>query len=291
MKGLTFSPMSYDSNGINDFFAKAKQAGSIVEWAGDWQEIGGPGAPATVAQLASQNGLKSMIVVQFFAQSTGQLLRPLNSTNEQHYVSITTSFVKQYKPDYFGVGIEVNVLYEKNVTGFDEFVSLYGQVYAAAKAASPGTAIFTIFQYEKMNGLNGGLYGGTNDPTKAEWQLLGRFPQDVVAFTTYPGLVYQNPSDIPPDYYTRIASHTNISVGFTEVGWHSGNISRGWGSDETEQAAFISRFFTLGGSLNKAFAVWSFLYDQNTTVPFNSMGLFYANGTAKQSWQTWLAVD
>jgi hypothetical protein len=291
LKGVGFSPASYDSNGISDFFAKAPQAGSIVEWAGDWQEIGGSGGPATVAQIASQHGLKSMIVVQFFTQSTGQLLRPLNSTNEQHYLAITTSFVKQYKPSYFGVGIEVNVLYEKNTTSFTEFVSLYAQVYSAVKSASPDTLVFTIFQLEKMNGMNGGLYGGTNDPNKSEWQLLAQFPKDdIAAFTTYPSLVYQSPSEIPAEYYSRIALHTNKSVGFTEVGWHSGYIAGGWGSDEAEQADFVSKFFTLSASLNRTFAVWSFLYDQKTVVPFDTMGFFNSNGTAKQSWQTWLGT-
>ena len=276
---------------MNDFFTRAQQAGGIVEWAGDWQEIGGSGAPATVAQLASEHNLKSMIVVQFFIQSTGQLIRPLNATNEQHYLSTTSDFVRQYRPSYFGVGIEVNLLYEKNITAFNEFVSLYSQVYSEVKSISASTVVFTVFQLEKMNGMGGGLYGGTNDQSKAEWQLLAQFPNDdIAAFTTYPSLVYHSPADIPSDYYARISLHTNRSVGFTEVGWHSGDVAGGWGSNETEQAKFVTRFFSMSSSLDRAFVVWSFLYDQNATVPFNSMGLFYDNGTAKQSWQTWLGA-
>ena len=291
LKGLTFSLASYDSSGIADFFAKAQQAGSVVEWAGDWEELDGSGAPATVAQLSSQNDLKSMIVVQFFTQSTGQLIRPLNATNEQHYLSITADFVRQYRPSYLGVGIEVNLLYEKNATSFGEFVHLYQQVYAEVKSVSPETVVFTIFQLEKMNGLAGGLYGGVNDPGKAEWPLLAQFPEDdIAAFTTYPSLVYQSPSDMPSDYYTSIASHTNRSVGFTEVGWHSGFVAGGWGSNEAEQADFVMRFFDLTSSLDRTFAVWSFLYDQNVAAPFNTMGLLYVNGTAKQSWEEWLAT-
>jgi hypothetical protein len=289
LKGVTFSPASLDSNGMNDFFSKAQQAGEIVEWAGDWQELGNGGAPAVLAQLASQHGLKAMIVVQFFTQSTGQLLRPLNATNVQNYVAIATSFAQEYKPAYLGVGIEVNVLYEKNTTSFQRFVALYGEVYDGVKSVSPDTKVFSIFQLEKMNGLSGGLYGGTNDPNKAEWQLLQYFTKnDVAAFTTYPGLVYHSPSEIPADYYTRIASHTNKSVGFTEVGWHTGSVPGGWGSDEAEQASFVTTFFHLSGGLNKAFVVWSFLYDQNAIIPFNTMGLFSVNGTAKDSWQRWL---
>jgi hypothetical protein len=289
LRGVTFSPARFDSNGTNDFLVKAQQAGEILEWAGDWQELGGAGAPAVMAQLAAQHNLKLMIVAQFFTQSTGELLRPLNGTNEQHYKEIAVSFAEQYRPVYLGLGIEVNVLYEKNATNFQRFVSLYSDVYSAMKSVSPDTNVFTIFQLEKMNGLNGGLYGGTNDPSNAEWRLLGLFPEgDMVAFTTYPGMIYHSPSEMPADYYARISAHTNKSVGFTEVGWHTGNISGGWGSDEQKQADFVTTFFSLSGGLNKAFVVWSFLYDQNTVVPFNTMGLFYTNGTAKLSWRSWL---
>lgn len=291
-KGVTFSPATYDSTGITDFFAKAPQAGSIVEWAGDWQQLGGGGGPALVAEQASQHNLKAMIVAQFFTQSTGALLRPLDPADEQDYLNITARFVKQYKPAYLGVGIEVNVLYEKNATNFGKFVSFYPEVYDEVKSLSPQTMVFTIFQLEKMNGLNGGLYGGSNDPNKAEWKLLELFPKsDIVAFTTYPSLIYQNPSDIPSDYYSSIASHTNKSVGFTEVGWHTGYIAGGWGSNESEQAGFVATFFGLSKSLDRAFAVWSFMYDQNTVVPFNTMGLHYVNGTAKLSWETWASAQ
>lgn len=287
-KGLAFSPATYDATGTSDFFAKAQQAGGIVEWAGDWEQLGG--APTTISQLAPQNGLGTMVVVQFFSQSTGQLLRPLNSTNEQNYLNLTTSFLGEHKPAYFGVGIEVNILYEEDPADFQSFVSFYSQVYDVAKAASPSTQVFTIFQLEKMNGLNGGLYGGVNDPNSTEWQLLSLFPKDdILAFTSYPGLVYHDPSQIPTDYYSSIASHSNLSVGFTELGWQSGSLGGGWNSNESQQAAFVTRFFDLTTGLNKAFAVWSFLYDQSAPAPFNSMGLLYVNGTAKQAWSSWLA--
>ena len=291
LKGVSLSPATYDAAGVADFYAKAKQAGSVVEWAGDWEQLRGNGAPAQIAGFNSQNGLSSMIVVQFFIQSTGALIRQLNSSNEQNYLAITADFVKQYKPAYLGVGIEVNILYEKNSTAFNQFVSLFGQVYSEVKADSPSTVVFTIFQLEKMNGLNGGLYGGTNDPSNSEWQLLSMFPQeDIVAFTTYPGLVYQSPSDIPADYYSSIASHTNKSIGFTESGWHTGYIAGGWESSEAEQASFVTALFQLSSSIKPSFIVWSFLYDPNTVVPFSTMGLYYVNGTAKQAWQTWLGA-
>lgn len=64
--------------------------------------------------------------------------------------------------------------------------------------------------------------GGTNDPPEAEWRLLALFPrEDIVAFTTRPGLVHRSTSDIPENDDGKIASHTKTSVGFAEAGWRS----------------------------------------------------------------------
>jgi hypothetical protein len=56
---------------------------------------------------------------------------------------------------------------------------------------------------------DGGLYGGANDPSKNLWFLLDKFPgADLIAFNTYPGMIYKTPSEIPADYFTGIKAHT-----------------------------------------------------------------------------------
>ncbi len=182
------------------------------------------------------------------------------------------------------------MLYEKSFADLDAFVQLYNQVYDAVKSTSPNTQVFTTFQLEKMKGLGGGLFGGTNSPDASEWNLLDRFSKlDLVAFTTYPGLIYKVPSEIPSDYYSEIQQHTNKKVAFTEIGWHSNASPTGWESSAAEQAQFVTTFFDLTANLgNKEIAIWSFLYDQNTAPPFNSMGLFNADGNAKPAWNNWI---
>jgi len=289
-KGVTLSPQSFQQGDFTDFFAKAKQAGSIVSWAGDWNELGGAnGGPKVVAELASTYGYTAVIETQFFTQSNGKLLRPLDEVTKQSYKSSAVAFAEKYKPKYLALGVEPNMLYEKSPANFDQFTKFYSEVYDAVKAVSPNTKIFTIFQLEKMKGLSGGLFGGVNDPSKAQWQLLDSFPKnDIIAFTTYPGLIYKNPSDIPADYYTEIKSRTSKTVAFTEIGWHSAPSPSGWESSETKQAEFVNRFFTLTENTNTEMAIWTFMYDQNTIEPFNSMGLFRNNGTAKLAWDIWL---
>lgn len=289
-KGVSLSPKSYASSDFTDFFQKAKQAGTIVSWAGDWNELNNTeqGGPTVVASLASTYGYKPVIEAQFFTQSNGSLLRPLDNATMQAYKEWAIAFVLKYNLKYLGLGVEVNVLYEKSPADFDKFVQLYNEVYDAVKAKSPQTQVFTVFQLEKIKGLNGGLFGGSNDPA-AEWQLLDRFAKsDLIAFTTYPGLIYKTPDQIPSDYYTEIKLHTAKPVAFTEIGWHTDANPSGWESSESKQSEFITKFFNLSSGLNKEMAIWSFLYDQNTTLPFNSMGLWRSDGTPKPGWNTWV---
>jgi hypothetical protein len=287
--GVSLSPKSYEPSDFNDFFEKATEAGSIISWAGDWDDLGAADkAPEVIAELASTYGYVPLIEAQFFIQSTGQLLRPLNDTVKQSYKNSAIQFASRYKPKYVAFGIEVNILYDKSPTDFEDFARFYGEVYDAVKGVSQATSVFTIFQLEKMKGLNGGLYGGENDPAKAEWFLLDRFPEsEIIAFTTYPSLVFKDPSELPLDYYSEIGMHTAKPIAFTEMGWHTAPTPTGWEGSEEKQRDFVGLFFNYTGSLNKELAIWSFLYDQNVPLPFNSMGFFGANGSQKLAWNTW----
>lgn len=293
LKGVSLSPKSFEANDFTDFFAKAKQAGEIVSWAGDWNELSNTqnGGPTVVASLASAYGYTPIIEAQFFTQSNRELIRPLDESTKQGYKDSIVAFVEKYKPDYIGLGIEINVLYEKSPGDFDDFVSFYNEVYDTVKKTSPNTKVFTVFQLEKMKGLDGGLFGGKNDPAKAQWSLIDKLNSDIVAFTTYPGLIYKNPSDIPSDYYTELNSRTTKPVAFTEIGWHSSAGPVGWESSDAEQAEFITYFFNLTKDLNREFVIWSFMYDPDSFEPFNSMGLYNKDGNAKPAWDEWLKAE
>lgn len=289
LKGITLTPKSFNSDDFTDFFSKAKQTGQIITWSGDWNELSNTknGGPTVLAELSKQYNFIPLVIAQFFTQSSGKLLRPLDEVTKNNYKNSAVAFVGKYKPKYFGLGIEVNILYEKSPADFENFVSLYSEVYNAIKAVSPNTKVFTVFQLEKIKGLNGGLFGGVNDINKAQWFLIDKFQSDIVAFTTYPGLIYKNPTEIPEDYHEEIKLHTNKPIAFTEIGWHSKPSPTGWESSEQEQAEFISKFFSLTNNLNKEFLVYSFMFDQNTIEPFNSMGLYNKDNSKKQAIDEW----
>lgn len=294
LRGVTLTPKSFQADDFQAFFVQAKQAGDLVSWAGDWSELANTssGGPTVVASLASTYGYTPVIEAQFFTQSTGRLLRPLTEATKAGYRAGVVEFVTKFQPEYLGLGIEVNVLAEKSPADFEAFVGFFSEVYDAVKLASPGTKVFTIWQLERMKGLNGGLFGGTNDPDQAQWSLLERFPKsDLIAFTTYPGLIYSQPTDLPTDYYLVIARSTTKPIAFTEIGWHSAGSPAGWESSEAEQAEFIRVFLDRTKDLSPTFILWSFLFDQNTIEPFRSMGLYRSDGGAKAAWNEWVKPD
>jgi len=287
LKGVSLSPRSFSSEDFTQFFVEAKQAGDIVMWAGDWNELAGEGSPKVVTELAPAQGYTPLVEVTYYTQGTGQLIRPLDDATKQRYKESAVAFAGKYKPEYLGFGIETNIMAEKSPEDFEEFVVFYNEVYDAVKEKSPDTKVFTVFQLEKMKGCTF-WQENSCDSGMAEWDMLGRFKTDMAVFTTYPCLVYKDPADIPADYYTEISRHTTKPVAFTEIGWHSASYPPGWESNESEQADYVERFFGLTEGMDVEVMVWSFLYDQETEKPFDSMGLRNGDGTEKPAWSEWV---
>lgn len=290
LKGVSLSPRSYEAGDFTDFFEEAAQAGEIIMWAGDWAELGTDGAPSVVAELSLTYDYLPLIEVTFFTQETGLLFRPLDETTRESYRAGVIAFVESYLPRYIGLGIEVNILYEKSPEAYEEYISFYADLYTSVKAASPETNVFTVFQLEEMKGYTF-WSEDPPDPSATHWEQIERFPSDIVAFTTYPCLVFKDPSEIPSDYYSEIQSHTSRPVAFTEIGWHSAARPPGWESSETEQAQFVETFWELTHGLDLELAVWSFLFDQDVTEPFDSMGLLRGDGTPRPAGEHWTGSD
>jgi len=289
--GVSLSPKSYNENDFIDFFEKSKQTGNMVMWAGDWIYLNNnsDGAPRVLADLASIYGYTPLIEVTYFDQSTGELIRPLNETTKQIYISSAVNFCKEYNIEFFGIGIEVNAFNEKSPEKYSEFVQFYSEVYDAIKEESSDTRIFTVFQLEKLKGFT--LWEEESyKPDDEQWHLIEDFPKlDVFAFTTYPCLIFKNPENIPLNYYTNVLNYTEKDIAITECGWHSIDSPFGWESSEIEQAGFVSTLFDLIDEIDYKILIWSFLYDQETIESFNSMGLRNnIDGSPKLSWNEWI---
>ena len=292
LKGVSLSPLTFQGPDFNEFFALAGQSGQIVEWVGDWDELGpASDGPEVLAGLRERFKYQPVFVAAIYEQSKGLLLRPLDAANLQSYKTAAVEFARKYRPGYLGLGVEVNIMWEKAPAEFEKFVDLYAETYDAVKAVSPQTRVFTVFQLERLKGLQGGLFGGRNDTSLAQWQLLERFAKaDLVGFSTYPGLVFKDPLDLPADYYSEITRRTTKPVIFTEIGWSSQTPAAGWETDEAEQEAFVRRFFQLTAEMPVDAAIWSFLFDQPLGPPFAGMGLISRDGRKRPVFDAWSAA-
>ena len=292
-KGVSFSPQT--TLAVVDFFEKAKEVGETVRGGDDWLKLGDNGTSSKlVAETAPDYDLVPVIEVNFFNQDTGELLRQLDAVNRAAYQAKAVEFVKKYQPPYFGVGVEIDTFYRKNPNEFEDFVSLFNETYDAIKEVSPNTRVFTTFQLERTRGLRGGIFGGINDTSKNNWALLDQFSRaDLIAFTTYPGLIYKDPVNVPADYYTSIRKYTDKPIAFTEIGWSSSGGVKGWESSEAEQQRFVAEFFgwTWGIKEDLELAIWIHLYPQTTAEPFGAMALYRADGTPKTTWGTWVRTS
>lgn len=291
VRGFTLSPVSYESEDFVDFLDLVAANADMLGWAGDAAALDEDDSPALVVHaIAEQNGLAPLVVTGVSSTETGQLLRPLDPATFEGYVASAAAYAEEFRPPFLGYGVEVDSLYHAAPEDFDRFVDLFAAVAAAVGEVSPNTAVIIGFQLERMKGLNGGLFGGANDESAALWDLIDRFPDaDVIGFSTYPGLVFEHPDDLPDDYYRSVSERTGgRPVVFTEMGWHAEGELGPYSGTEDAQARFLERFLTLIDGLDVEFYLWAFLFDQETVEPFSSMGLWRVDGTPRPAWDVWV---
>lgn len=279
--GFSLSPGSYDEVGFNEFFETAPEAGSLVAWVGAWTDI--DGGATLVTGLAEEHGYVPVIITGFPTQDGFRVL----PEDEQALVDAVEGFVAEHPVPFLGFGVETNAfLWEKAPEDFERFVELFADVADAVHGVSPETVVFPGFQLERLRGLKGGLFG--DEPTEPEWELIDRFPNaDAIGFTTYPGLVFTDPEEMPSDYYSQIRERVDKPVVFTEVGWQAGGDLAEWSGTPEKQASFIvGHVVEMAGWAEML--VWSFLWDQpRAPRAFVTMGLLTSQGEQRPGFGAW----
>lgn len=205
------------------------------------------------------------------------------------FIAYTAYVVKNYKPDYLALGVEINMLYERNRDQFDAFVSLYKEAYDQAKAANPQTKVFPTFQFEDLLGT----FGTIHPP---HWEVLDAFQgkMDALAISTYPFLAQiHSASDIRPDYYSQIKTHWKGETFISETAYASapvdGQVTVG---TEEDQQAYLVRVLTDAETNGFSMVVWYAALDpayatSGTSAVFKDIGLRKSDGSNKLAWSTW----
>jgi hypothetical protein len=288
-----------------DLFTHLHETGNLVGVYTAWNdspEAEGlpPEVIKTAFDLQKQYGVTPVIALSFYQDAAedhlASLIRWDDTDQRERVVETARQIAESYQPPYFALGIEINRYYEEDPAGFKAYVDLYVEMYDAIKAISPQTLVFPIFQYEKMHG---GVFFSGDNQAQPEWELLDKFNgrMDLIAFTTYPFLLYATPADLPNGYYTEITRHASQKIAFTEIGWPSAVLSAmpdsPFGGSPDEQSDFVRRFFSLTSDLPLDLALWSFPHDvgPDFNAAFTSISLRENNGTPKPALQVWRSYE
>lgn len=293
LTGVSFSPKSYNPLTFPGFYKEAASIGSTLTWAGSMSEFSSDKkTPFVIQELGARYNYTPIIITGSFSVGSGGAVKEnVSSDKFEEYKNNIVHFADKEKPKYLGLGNEMNYLYEQKPESYQKFASFFNETYDAVKKVSPDTKVFVTFQLEHMKGLRGGLFGGKNDTTKTDWAALDDFAKaDLFSFTTYPGIIYDNPTDIPANYYSEIQTHTKKKIAFSEVGWASNLKVTGYTSTPEEQKTFVETFASMMNEVDPEFATWPFLYDQKIGEPFKSMGLKDSSGNKKPAYDAWAAL-
>ena len=255
-----------------------------------------------VERLVRGNGMFPIINLSFIDKDPGTGLLILKVPDGMEGATLSDSefrdaykqgaldAVKASKPLYISIGNEVNRWYEQygandgDPNGFQQFVSLYEEIYDAVKELSPQTNVFCIFSREIVDGLR-----------EADLCVLEMFDPDkldILVFTSYPFAVQgiNRPSDVSDDYYSRALDRIGVQdkpFGFTELAWSTLDPFGG----EQAQAEFLTdaagRLTAEQGMDLHLFGWWS-LIDLDAD-PHNT-GLITQDGREKEAYEVWKSM-
>jgi hypothetical protein len=279
-RGVSLSPDSTASQPFADFFERATTTGSYISWAGSVTDLTkSNGAPNVLVRQTTKSHQHPIIIVSPSAADVQ------TTTSWDAWSAPILAFLETHNIPYIGIGNELNKTFSKK--DFTLYEQRFASIVKIIHALSPTTNVFPIFQYEWMIGMRGGLFGGVNDATKADWLPLYHFPSaDLIAFTSYPSLVYHARSEIPETYYSKMTAYTTATIAFTEIGWARSG-PKGWENSAEEQAEFIRVFFDRTASLKTSWSLWAFLFDPKTATPFSSMGLLQLGQSESPALTAW----
>ncbi len=156
------------------------------------------------------------------------------------------------QPEYFGLASEINTLAARgDQTLYTTIRDMVNGLAPEIRQRSPGSKVFVSFQVDEANGAFG------PEPVD-NFTLIDDFDIDVLGLSSYPVFVFDDPAQIPDNWFQTFDQATDLPLLLVEGGWSSTPTARGSGSPE-QQAAFVARFETLLDGVNaEAFVMLTF---------------------------------
>ncbi len=272
---------------------------------------------ANQVTLARQNGLDVVFVAD-----------PLNGLNRREFgglpagwtptfanPDVRTAFanyvlwmLRTFKPRYLGLASEINTYADAYPEDFQNYVSLYRELYAQIKAESPETQVFVSFQWEDLNNLIAGATEGRT-PYATNWDQIEAFEPDLDlwAISSYPFVAFGEGETIPADYYAPLLTRTEKPLAVAEGGIPS-VAQPPFSGSEQGQVTYLN---AIDGQIGSRLTFWIYLLlsdldtaswgpaagqngmsaqDQATLGWFMTVGLKTTTGEAKSALSVWDAI-
>jgi len=299
--GIVPTPKSIPKTSFQDLVDAYQEAATLAEVAMVWVEPVGIGQHAKLRKnrvITAMNvyGLKPLVTLNFWTikpkpgkglvvavDSPGYVPADLSNPKfRKLWIQEATKIAKDFKPNYFSLGNEINDYFYLHPDELDDFISLYDEAYMQIKKVSPTTKVFVVFSYTHMI-------------DNEQFYLLEKFDgrTDLIGLTTYPWKHFDNPEDISLDYYNKLKQYVSKPIAFTEIGWIS---SKEKNSSEEEQARFLRKFLDLVEEIDVEMVNWLFLHEMKSTGVVASVtdsatftiSLKNADGSKKKVYYEWL---
>lgn len=223
----------------------------------------------------------------------------------QAFINYCEDVIDYFGPDYFLMGIEVNLLMNLAPESWDAYVVLHQTVYAALKESHPDLPVMV-----SMTGFD--LIPGYTDANNAD--QMRAFDDvidhtDMLGLSLYPFMTAALTDFIPTEIFDQIAELTGKPLAVAETGYpaQAFNVAMGVnlqfeGTPEL-QSEWITLLLEKADAYDYAFvvnfvprdydALWQEMGAQeDITILWRDTGLYDENGDARPAlaiWREWLA--
>lgn len=180
------------------------------------------------------------------------------------FINHCRRMIREFKPDYFAYGVEVNMLAITNPKAFQKYLVMLKEVYRVLKRENPKLPVFLTFQIDFYHVL-------VEKQRQAILQLLPY--TDYLAVSSYPYMKSFNQDNLPRDWFSQVAELApGKPFAIAETGYAAQDVVMRKGaprvrkdvhrSGSEEAQTWYTRFVLEESQrLNATFVVWFFAQD------------------------------
>lgn len=218
---------------------------------------------------------------------------------KQAYLNYCTRIMNYFNPDYFVIGIEVNLLMINASQLWNEYLELHKYVYQQLKTLAPKFPILVSFTGMDL------VEGYTNANHSQQIQVLNDLTNytDICGISLYPYLTGFLCDTIPTDMFEKIFSNLTKPIAITETGYAADSITIYGGTivlngSPKKQNQYITLMLNKAEEYDLKFVVNFVLRDydklwQEIGSPddllkvWKDTGLYDENGNKRLAFQNW----